>query len=184
LQQERVATTLSGSTTPLDRFSGALLLYGSMPPALATKALTRELVSPVSYVRETALQILTVLGTTESKRVLDSIRRLSALPESVSLLHESCSVGLRAALAAHPPYNRDEVIRRLRQIPDYGDGFYGVAGDEDFATAAIQGLRADDVQMLIEARRRSITGVNAASINEFLALTRVLFGVSKRLRIE
>jgi hypothetical protein len=165
----------------LNRDMAAVILYGSMLPDLADSYLIAALQANEPYARSTAALILAFQLTQEGLEALNSFQeRETFAPE----IKEEIERSLKRAPVATPGkinLSREQVLARLRQIPNYGDDSWGVAGNDELEASAIATLQEEDLPLLRAARRRSITGVSDEALYEYFALTRILRGVINRL---
>ena len=175
----------------LDRATGAIFLYGSMPPERADKNLVPLLDAKEAGIRGTAALLLALNMTRESYRALAGLPDFDSLPE-----HARKQVV--AALAYHAPseksipaYSREQVLARLRSLPRTSEQLeaelrkdspvVGIANDEPFARSAIATLSAADLETVREARRAALLSVSEETLYEYAAYTRVILGVINRL---
>ena len=62
-----------------------------------------------------------------------------------------------------------------------GDPIYGIASHTAFINSAIATLQSEDLELVREARRKSLYDVSDESLEEYLAFTRVMIGLINRL---
>jgi hypothetical protein len=175
----------------LDRATGAIFLYGSMPPERADKYLVPLLSSQQSDVRGTAALQLALNMTQESYRALAGLPGIDTLPGYARKQ-------VIAALAYHAPpdktiptYAREQVLGRLRALPRTQEEMeaelkkekpvLGIADDEPFMRSAISTLTVADLDTVREARRAALLSVSDESLYEYAAYTRIILGVINRL---
>jgi hypothetical protein len=176
---------------PLDRATGAIFLYASMPPQRADKYLVPLLDAKQSYVRGAAALQLALNLTRESYRALAGLPGLDGLPDYARRQ-------VIAALAYHPPtgraiptYSREQVLARLRALPRTPEQMeaelkkekpvVGIADDEPFLRSAIATLNAADLDTVREVRRAALLSVSDESLYEYAAYARIILGVINRL---
>ena len=164
----------------LDRETGAIFMYGSMPSSSADQSLIRMLNSNESATRSAAVALLPLSLTKDSLNALKAIDR-TALPESIRKAVEGVLRHQRIEDVGPTKQSRAEVLKTLNRIPKFGGDFWGVAGDKEFAQSAIALLQEEDLPVLREARRKSIYGLSDEALHEYFALSRVLLGVINRL---
>lgn len=166
---------------PLGREEGALLLYGSMQPALADKYLVTMLAAENSERRSAAALLLSLSMTEESFKGLNSLPGLDGFSPDVRSSIEIAMKHKPVNLTRTAKFSRREVLEKLARIPRYGEDFWGFAGNEDLEASAIATLTQEDLSALREARRKSITGVSDEVLYEYFALSKILLGVINRL---
>ena len=175
----------------VDRATGAIFLYGSMPPERADKYLVPLLSAQEPDLRGTAALQLALNMTR------DSYRALAALP-GIDTLPEAARKQVTAALAYHAPvgkviptYTREQVLARLRALPRTPEQMetelkkerpmVGIADDKPFIRSAISTLTAADLDSVRETRRAALLSVSDESLYEYMASTRIILGVINRL---
>jgi hypothetical protein len=191
MQYPQVDSVVPEHALPLDRATGAIFLYGSMPDERADKYVTPLLGSSNKDVRAAAALMLALNMTRESYRALAELPEIDDLPEQVRKQ-------VVAALAYHAPsgrsvptYSREQVLARLRALPRTPEAVekelrkekpvLGIADDEPFIRSAIATLTATDLDVVREARRVSLMSVSDESLYEYAAYTKVILGVINRL---
>jgi hypothetical protein len=164
----------------------AVLLYGSMPPELAATDLQGLLKYGEANARPAAVFALALNLTEPAFRQLRAGVSLDGLSEDDRKVVLSVLTYTPMAAAAHTPFSRDEVLKRLDavtrgdfahidpQYPPY------VSGDQAFEVSAGEQLTPADLPRLMQARRMSIHGVTDDSLNDYLTLTRTILEVINR----
>lgn len=164
----------------LDRETGAVFMYGSMPSSLADQSLIWMLNSKESATKNAAVALLSLSLTEDSFKAIKTVDRTS-LPEFIRKSVEGIMKHQRIEDAGPTKKSRAEVLQTLNRIPKFGRDFWGVAGDKNFTQSAIALLQEEDLPALREARRKSIYSLSDEALHEYLALFRVLLGVINRL---
>jgi hypothetical protein len=164
----------------LDRETGAVFMYGSMPSSSADQSLIRMLNSKESATRNAAVALLSLSLTEDSFNAIKAVDR-TALPEFIRKSVEWSQKYQRIEDAGPSKKSRTEVLQTLNRIPKFGGDFWGVAGDKEFAQNAIERLQEEDLPVLREARRKSLYGLSDEALHEYLALSRILLGAINRL---
>jgi hypothetical protein len=176
---------------PVDRATGAIFLYGSMPTDRADKYLIPLLDSKESETRGTAALQLALNMTRESYRALAGLPGIDSLPEPARKQ-------VIAAMAYHAPaekmiptYTRDQVLARLRGLPRSQEQIeaelkkekpvIGIADDEPFIRSAIATLSVGDLDTVRASRRAALLSVSDESLYEYMAYTRIILGAINRL---
>jgi len=187
----KVEGYMAEHSLPVDRATGVIFLYGSMPADRADKLLVPLLDSKDADVHGTAALQLALNMTKESFSALAGLQSLDDLPEFARKQ-------VVAAMAYHlpdekaiPTYSRAQVLARLRTLPHTEEQMeaelkkekpvVGIANDEPFIRSAIATLNASDLDAVREARRASLISVSDESLYEYAAYTRVILGVINRL---
>ncbi len=185
-----VDTYLPQHAMKLDRISGTVLLYGSMPTALADRYLIAALSFKEPYARSTAFYVLVLSMTEESFKNLQSHANLVAdLPSE--LQHEIKQIRTYSPVKVPQTtqFTRQKVLLRLHSVIRGAsenideDNPPWVAGVEGFQDGAIATLTEEDIPVLRQARRRSITGVSDEALYEYFALTKILLGLVNRYEL-
>lgn len=183
LAYPKVDVYLPEPAMKLDRKSGATLLYGSMPPVLASRYLIAALDAKEEYVRSTATYVLALQMTEDSFKALHGLAQKNALPEEnrsdvlIILKYQKPSPVSTVRLS------RREVLEKLTQIPAYDESFPGVAGNTEFQASASAILTDVDLPALLTARRKSVRGISGGFLDEYLALSNILLEVINRFDV-
>ena len=164
----------------LDRETGALFMYGSMPISSADQSLIKMLNSNQSATRSAAAALLSLSLTEGSFKAIKAVDRTS-LSESIRKSVEGSLKHQRIEDAGPTKKSRAEVLQPLNRIPNFGGDFWGVAGDKESTQSAIALLQEEDLPVLREARRKSIYGLSDEALHEYFALSRILLCVINRL---
>ncbi|HYN16219.1 MAG TPA: hypothetical protein VES66_10585 [Terriglobales bacterium] len=191
IKYPKVDGYIAEHSLPVDRATGAIFLYASMPADRADKLLVPLLGAKEAYIRDTATLQLALNMTQESYRALAGLAGIGSLPEYARKQ-------VIAALAYHAPegkaiptYSREQVLARLRALPRTPDQMeaelrkekpvVGIADDEPFIRSAIAVLSDADLGTVREARRAALLSVSDESLHEYVAYTRIILGVINRL---
>jgi hypothetical protein len=167
----------------LDRLQGAILLYGSMPAALADKSLSQEVQDSNEGARNTAA-IAWSMNLTE-----DSFKGLAALGDMKnfsSQARQSVQYVLKVQtvpVTKPSKYSRPQVLAKIAKLPDFDSS--DVTGGIEAAEANIRAfhnsiyatLTPADVVTLLDARRRAIRGVSDESVDDYSELSGVLLNL-------
>jgi hypothetical protein len=184
LHAPKVATYLARhGGYKLDRLQGAILLYGSMPPALVDKSLSQEVQSSNEDARNTAA-IVWSMNLTEA-----SFKGLAALGDMKTFSNDarqSAQYVLKAQtvpLTKPSKYARTQVLAKIAKMPDFdpsefSGGFADIEAEiRAFHDSIYATLTPADVVTLLAARRRSIRGVSDESVDEYSELSAVLLNL-------
>lgn len=176
---------------PVDRATGAIFLYGSMPQERADKYLPPLLSAQEADVRGAAALQLALGMTRESYRALAGLPSLDGLPEYARKQVIAALAYHAPAEKAIPTYSREQVLARLRSLPRTQEQMeaelqkespvVGIADDEPFLRSAIATLTAADLDTVREARRAALLSVSDECLYEYAAYTRIILGVINRL---
>lgn len=164
----------------LDRETGAFFLYGSMPITTGDQSLGRMLNASQPPARSTAALMLSMSMTEGSYKALKSFRKAS-LPKQILTAIESSTKHRPIQEPGPFKMTRAEVLSTLSRIPNYSGDFWGVAGDKEFTKSAVALLTYDDLPILREARRKSLSGLSDEALHEYFALSHILLSVINRL---
>lgn len=167
----------------LDRLSGAILLYGSMPSVQADDYLAQELEDKGADSREVAFEVLALNMTETSFRLLKS--NLSVVPLS-PIAHQFVDPVIHYSPyrpASPAALTREQVIRELQTIPNFSPEFPGVAGNKPLEESASDTLTPGDLPLLHEARKKSIQGLSDESLDEYFALSTIILNIINRFNL-
>lgn len=178
LHAPNVDTSFPNSKERLDRTSGALLLYGSMPPDLVDDHLAKEVDAPELYVRDAAAA---VWATNMTERSFEGIARLGTLQTLTrgGRPYIENIMTWRAVAVTPAKYSRQEVLARLQRFPDVGKLTAEEGKELDNSTYV--NLTAADLPALRDARRRMVQSLSMDSFRGYFAVSRLLLNLINRL---
>lgn len=141
----------------LDRLTGSIVLFGSMPPEHTDKHLIPLLNAKESYVRETTALLLAFNMTEDSFRALAGLGDMSALPPETRKEVKSFTTFSRVEVHQPPKFSREQVLRAIRRIPHTEEEFEATIKEESQA-AENQGeaLQKGDSESMGEYIKRRI----------------------------
>jgi hypothetical protein len=184
LHAPKVATYLARhGGYKLDRLQGAILLYGSMPPALIDKSLSQEVQSSNEDARNTAAIVWSMNLTEETFKGLAALGDMktfsSAARQSVQYVLKAQTV----PVTKPSKYSRTQVLARIEKLPDFDPnevtgGLSATEADiRAFHNSIYATLTPADVVTLLDVRKRSIRGVSDESVEEYSELSGVLLNL-------
>jgi hypothetical protein len=165
----------------LDRDGGGVIMYGSLPPAVADRHLIAALKLPEPHARATAAKLLAVSLSAPALTALKTFPWKTLPARDQDVIEYFVRRGVRREQAGAATKSRQEILAALARIPNYDDTFWGFAADKEMAASAVRRLKAGDLDALRDARRRSITGVSDEALAEYFAISRIMVGVVNRL---
>jgi len=164
----------------LDRDGGGIIIYGSLPQPTADRYLAAALRLPEPYARATAAKLLAVSLSEPALRALKTFQWMSLGAQDRQLI-EHFVTRRPSMVSGSGTKSRQEVLDALARIPGYGGDFWGFASNEELLASGILRLEAGDLDILRDARRRSITGISDEALGEYFAISAVMVGVINRL---
>jgi hypothetical protein len=165
---------------PVDAFTGAVFIFGSMNEDFATPVLLR-IVNQVGHPeRDSALAILMSQATPAS---LEALRQVSAAgfpagtAQSIRELVENPNL---LKPRARPKLTREEQLIAFQGIVngDYSAFREMVMKAPDGEADAVAMLRAEDIPLLRQARRASISRCNQHALADYASFTKILWALS------
>jgi hypothetical protein len=166
----------------LDRARGAVLLYGSMSPAMVDQYLDAEIQSPDSEVRDTAAIMLSLNMTEASFKTIASLGTgdgLGTAREQVMSVRT-----YRIVRVTRPSkYTREEMLQKVARFPEI-DPDINEAEDQALDNSVYATFTAADVGVLQEGRRRMIQGVSNESVEGYAEISRVLLNLINVLDLD
>jgi hypothetical protein len=160
----------------VDRFLGAIFIYGSMDEAQATPALLKIAGTNGHPGREVALSLLLMQATPEAQRGLKAVNLSGRTAEA--------QAALRAKLENPPLIAPREKPRASREqfLKAFGDAtrgewqtFLSLASEvPDGERDAVAVLRAEDLPLLRRVRRLMIAKANPHAANYYVDFTKIL----------
>jgi hypothetical protein len=106
----------------LDRETGAIFMYGSMPSSSADQSLIRMLSSKESATKNASVALLSLSLTEDSFKVIKAVDRTS-LPESFRKSVEGSLKHQRIEDPGPTNKSRAELLQTLNRIPNFGGNF-------------------------------------------------------------
>jgi hypothetical protein len=167
----------------LERLQGAILLYGSMPPALVDQSLSQEVQGSNVDARNTAAIVWSMNLTEESFKGLAALGDMKTFSNEA---RQSVQYVLKAQtipVTKPSKYSRPQVLAKIAKLPDLDPSEFtgGVADAEAeiraFHNSIYATLTPADVVTLLEARRRSVRGVSDESVDDYSELSGVLLNL-------
>lgn len=167
----------------LDRLQGAILLYGSMPPALVDKALSREVQGSNDDARNTAAIVWSMNLTEESFKGLAALGDMKTFSNEARQSVQYVLKAQTVPVTKPSKYSRAQVLAKIAKLPDFDPSeFSGGFADMEaeiraFHNSICATLTPVDVVTLLDARRRSIRGVSDESVDDYSELSGVLLNL-------
>jgi len=169
---------------PVDSFIGAVFIFGSMDEEFATPALLR-LVNEVGRPRNQRESALAIL---ESQATLTSLQALKQV--NTSGLSADAGQGIRELIEnpkllqprAHPKLTREEQLNAFQGIVngDYSAFRAMVMKAPDGEVDAVAMLRPEDIPLVRQARRASISRCNQHAVADFGSFTQILWALTRK----
>lgn len=181
LRAPKVATYLARhGGYKLDRLQGAILLYGSMQPALVDKALAQEVRSSNEDARNTAAIVWSMNLTEESFKGLAGLGDMKTFSNEAWQSVQYVLKAQTVPVTKPSKYSRAQVLAKIAKLPDFDPS--EITGGSDAMEAEIRSfhnsiyatLTPADMVGLFEARRRSIRGVSDESVDEYSELSGIM----------
>jgi hypothetical protein len=166
----------------MDRFSGALLLYGILPTDVSDSALSAEVKSPNPETRNTAAMVWSMTLTEQSFKGLSELGDMKDFSrEARNMVHHALTP-FEVKVTA-PKYTREQMLAKIAQFPDIetDPSQDSAAEDKALDNSAYATLTVEDVTTLREARRKFIRGVSNESVEGYEEISRVLLHLINKL---
>lgn len=100
----------------LDRESGAIILYGSMDPALSDRYLAEILQAEEPHVRATAALLLALGMSDNGLKALRSLGEHGSFPKEINGEIELALTHSRVTPTKNPKFSREQIVDRLQRI--------------------------------------------------------------------
>jgi hypothetical protein len=171
------STDNTQKSVKLSRDYGGICLFGSMPSDLADQWLVRLLPSVEPFARDATALATCMQATPACLRALREFATKDQLSPGVRNTVEECLTRATDVTSRPDDARRDEYVAALERAIRVG---YCIEADESFAADAMRSLRANDVDLVREARRRVMTNGRGHTIDAYLVLTRLLYGLINR----
>jgi hypothetical protein len=168
----------------LDRTSGALLLFGSMPTDKIDEALALEVKSTNPETRNAAAVVWSLNMTAHSFKGIAALGNMSEFSEEARRQVQSTLTAIKVPVSA-PKYTREQMLAKVAKFPELEmDG----SEDPEKESKALDNstyatFTASDVDTLRESRRKFITGVSNESVEGYVEMSRVLLNLINKLSL-
>src|SRR5918992_1539028 len=167
---------------PVNSFIGAVFIFGSMDEEFATPVLLR-LVNEVGRPREQRESALAILESQATHASLQALKQVNT-----SGLSASAGEGIRDLIEnpkllkprAHPKLTREEQLNAFQGIVngDYSAFRAMVMKAPDGEVDAVAMLRPEDIPLVRQARRASISRCNQHAIADYASFTQILWALT------
>jgi len=178
LHAPNVDTNFPHSTEKLDRTSGALLLYGSMPPDLVDEYLAKEVNATELHVRDAVAAVWVTNMTERSFAGIAKLGALETLTRGGRPYIENIMTW-RPMAVAPAKHTREEILARLQRFPDVGK--LSAEEGKELDNSTYVNLTAADLPAVRDARRRMIQSISLDSFRAYFAVSRLLLNLINRL---
>jgi hypothetical protein len=167
---------------PVNSFIGAVFIFGSMEEEFATPVLLR-LVNEVGRPRDQRESALAILESQATHASLQALKQVNT-----SGLSADAGEGIRGLIdnpkllkpRAHPKLTREEQLSAFQGIinGDYSAFRAMVMKAPDGEVDAVAMLRAEDIPLVRQARRASISRCNQHAISDYASFTQILWALT------
>jgi hypothetical protein len=160
----------------LDRVRGAILLYGSLRPALVDSDLIPQLSSPEQEVRSTAAMILAQNMTEESLGALRSLGKMETFSKPAREWATAVQARRQVDVTKPAKYTRQQMLEKLARLPEM-DSNIDEAENKALDNSIYATFTAQDLDALRDGRRKMITGVSNESVEGYEEMSRILLNL-------
>lgn len=163
---------------PVNSFIGAVFIFGSMDEQFAAPALVR-FVNDVRHSRdqrESALAILVAQATAASREALKQVNTSGLSAGAADMIREAVGHPKLLQPRAHPRLTREEQLNAFQGIVngDYSAFRQMVMKSPDGEVDAVATLRPEDIPLVRQARRASISRCNQHALADYASFTQIL----------
>lgn len=167
---------------PVDSFTGAVFIFGSMDEQFATPVLLRlanETARPRSQ-RDSALAILMSQATPASLQALKQVNTTGFAPGTRESIRELIENPKLLKPRTHPKLTREEQLNAFQGIVngDYSAFREMVMKAPDGEVDAVATLQPEDVPLVRQARRASISRCNQHALGDYASFTQILWALT------
>jgi hypothetical protein len=210
LELEKADAFIPAHALNVERWMGAVFLYGSMPPEKSDRYLIEALDSKSGETRGAAALALAITMTEPALKQLAAFKGLNDIPKTYQdhiaemrmyepyenpktpLLFTREEVLKWIAMIPHTRQEFEEALVREEQYKKTAKGdplhaleedppFLEIGGHTRFVDSAMATLNESDLPAIREARRLALHGVSDESLDEYFAFTAIIQGVMNRL---
>ena len=158
----------------LDRTSGAILLYGRMPPDAVDKYLAIEVTSKNLETRDAAAIVWSLNMTESSFKGLAALGDMANFSAPTREHVRTVRRYVRVPVTRPAKYTREQMLQKIAQWPAFTDP---PSENQALDNACYATLTPADLSTVRDARRRLITGVSNEAIEGYNEASRVLMNV-------
>lgn len=163
---------------PVNSFIGAIFIFGSMDEQYATPMLLRLAndTGRTQDQRESALVILVAQATPASLQALKQVNTNGLAAGAREMIREAIENPKLLKPRAHPKLTREEQLNAFQGIVngDYSAFRAMVMKAPDGEVDAVAMLRPEDIPLLRQARRASISRCNQHALSDYASFTQIL----------
>lgn len=160
----------------LGRVEGALLLYGSMAPALVDRYLSQEVLSGDAEARDTAAIVWSMNMTEESFKGLTALGEMNSFSKGARDAVLTVRKSYNLAVSRPPKYTRDQMLEKVKRFPKI-DTDINEAEDKALDNSIYATFQPGDLDALREGRRRMIQGVSNEAVEGYGEISRILLNL-------
>jgi hypothetical protein len=158
------------------KIEAAILMYGSMPPALVDRYLADEVTSSQQDVRDAAAIVWSLNMTEASFKGIKALGDMSGFSPPART-HVQTVLRYRAVPVTKPPkYTRAEILEKIAKFPEVD---FNITPAENAAldNSVFVTLTEADLPALREGRRRMIRGVSDESVDSYDEVSHMLMNL-------
>lgn len=164
---------------PVTAFIGAVFIFGSMDEDLATPVLLRIANQVGHPERDSALAILMSQATPASLQALRQVNTQGFPAGTDQSIHQLLENPKLLKPRAHPKLTREEQLNAFQGIVnrDYSAFRAMVMKAPDGEVDAVATLRTEDIPLLRQARRATISRSNQHALSDYASFTQILWAL-------
>ena len=164
---------------PVDAFIGAVFIFGSMDEDLATPVLLRIANQVGHPERDSALAILMSQATPASLQALRQVNTAGLSANAAQSIRELVENPNVLKPRAHPKLTREEQLNAFQGIVngDYSAFREMVMKAPDGEVDAVAMLRTEDIPLVRQARRKSISRSSQHALGDYGSFTKILWAL-------
>jgi hypothetical protein len=164
---------------PVDAFIGAVFIFGSMDEDLATPVLLRIANQVGHPERDSALAILMSQATPASLQALRQVNTAGFPANTAQSIRELVENPNVLKPRANPKLTREEQLNAFQGIVngDYSAFRAMVLKAPDGEVDAVAMLQTEDIPLVRQARRKSISRSNQHAISDYGSFTKILWAL-------
>lgn len=160
----------------VDKFLGAIFLFGSMDETQATPALLKVASSAEHPGREHAISLLLMQATPEAIEGLKKIDQTKLSPDAQSALHKHLTKPILFQARAKPKTSREQFLKAFNEAikGDWNYFLQLVSEVPDGEKDVVATLKAEDLPLVRKVRRLMIARANQHAADYYVSFTQIL----------
>jgi hypothetical protein len=170
---------LSDHFITLNAIDAGIFLLNIMGEKNAEKTLITAIENGNSVAQHNAAVLLNVLSTKVGDSLIKRNIENSHFPDStINRLNKDAQ---SFTITKEGTLSRSKILEAMKDVPyNFEKEFFGFSGNEELIHSACKVLTKNDLQLVRDARTRSISGLSDEALHEYFTLTAIIFTIKNK----